>query len=56
VLRRRDWLMIHERIAQGVYVKDIAGEMGGSSACGESRVAAGRSTAGPAAGSAQEQA
>ena len=28
MLRRRDWLMIHERIAQGVYVKDIAAEMG----------------------------
>lgn len=28
MLRRRDWLMIYERIAQGVYVKDIAEELG----------------------------
>jgi transposase len=28
VLRKRDWLMIQERIEQGVYVKDIAAELG----------------------------
>jgi Homeodomain-like domain len=28
VLRRRDWLMIQERIRQGVYVKDVAAELG----------------------------
>jgi transposase len=28
VLRKRDWLMIQERIEQGVYVKDLAAELG----------------------------
>jgi hypothetical protein len=28
VLRRRDWLMIQERLRQGVYVKDVAAELG----------------------------
>ena len=28
MLRRRDWLMIQERLRQGVYVKDIAAELG----------------------------
>lgn len=28
MLRRRDWLMIQERIRQGVYVKDVAAELG----------------------------
>jgi hypothetical protein len=28
VLRRRDWLMIQERIRQGVYIKDVAAELG----------------------------
>ena len=28
MLRRRDWLMIQEQIRQGVYVKDVAAELG----------------------------
>ena len=28
MLRRRDWLMRQERIRQGVYVKDVAVELG----------------------------
>ena len=46
--------MIHERIAQGMYVKDIAAEMGVHPRTVSRAV--GWRTARPAAGSAQEQA
>jgi hypothetical protein len=56
VLRKRDWLMIQERIEQGVYVKDIAAELGVHPAHGKPGVKGRGIAAGAAAGGAQEQA
>ncbi len=50
MLRRRDWLMIQERIRQGVYVKDIAAELGpadGEPGAQARRRAAGTASSGP---------
>jgi hypothetical protein len=55
MLRRRDWLMIQERLRQGVYVKDVAVEWGGFTVHGEPGAPARRCTGGTAAGGATQQ-
>jgi hypothetical protein len=55
VLRRRDWLMIQERLRQGVYVKDVAAELGVHPRTVSPGAPARRCTGGMAAGGAPQR-